>query len=364
MIACIECGLPYPQSETPYRCPQCGGVFDFNALPRFGAERLHPDLPGMWRYREAFGLAPEVPVVTLGEGDTPLVWAPAFGRQVAFKLEFLNPTGSFKDRGTALLVSWLRGRGVTQAVEDSSGNAGASFAAYAARAGVQARVYVPAYAAGPKRAQIAAYGAEVVAVPGPRSAASQAVEGAAAQGLTYASHAWLPHGLPGFATVAYELVEQLGGAPGTVILPAGQGSLLLGMGRGFEALFAAGKIACIPQMIGVQAAVCAPLAARFVDGLRGQESVQEGDTLAEGVRILHPLRAAAAVELVQASGGRFVTVQEDAILTGRDQLASRGFYVEPTSAIVWDALAQVIAKASQPVVVILTGSGLKSAVSV
>ncbi len=363
LIACTDCRLPYPQSETPYRCPQCGGVFDFIAPLKFDPARVRPDLPGMWRYRESFGLEADVPVVTLGEGDTPLVWATAFGRQVAFKLEYLNPTGSFKDRGTTLLVSWLRGRGVLRAVEDSSGNAGASFAAYAARAGVQAQVFVPAYASGPKRAQIAAYGADVVAVPGPRSQASLAVERAAAEGLAYASHAWLPHGLPGFATVAYELVEQLGGAPGTVILPAGQGSLLLGMGRGFEALLTAGQIDHLPQIVGVQAAACAPLAARFDGGPRGQESVQEGATLAEGVRILRPLRAAAVVEIVQATGGRFVTVQEEAILSGRDQLASRGFYVEPTSAIVWDALAQVIETAPQPVVVILTGSGLKTAIS-
>ncbi|RME07052.1 MAG: pyridoxal-phosphate dependent enzyme [Anaerolineae bacterium] len=321
------------------------------------------DLPGIWRFRPSFEGMGELPPVTLGEGDTPLVWAEVLGEPVAFKLEYLNPTGSFKDRGTAVLVSWLTRRGVGLAVEDSSGNAGASFAAYAARAGIKARIYVPSYASGPKRAQIAAYGADVVSVPGPRSRASQAVQRDAAQGMVYASHAWLPIGLAGFATVAFELVEQLGGAPGAVICPAGQGSLLLGMARGFEALLAGGSIRRLPRLIGVQAAACAPLAAWWRDGEEAAKQMAEGETLAEGVRIVRPLRPQAVVEAVKRSRGCFVVVAEQDICEGRDQLAARGFYIEPTSAVVWGALARLSEDLPQPVVVILTGSGLKTPVS-
>ena len=206
-------------------------------------------------------LAPSAVSVSLGEANTPLVRADAFGRQVFFKCEHFNPTGSFKDRGTAMLVSFLASRGVREALEDSSGNAGASFAAYAARAGIQASVFVPESAAGPKRMQIGMYGADLVLVPGRRSDATTAARKAAEGGAVYASHAYLPLNIAGYATCAFEISEQLGAGPGAVIVPAGQGGLLLGLGRGFRALQDAGVIHDVPVLIGVQAAACAPLVA-------------------------------------------------------------------------------------------------------
>src|SRR3970040_2313236 len=129
-LICTNCHRPFPESGVPYRCPACGGIFDFTSLPPFNPARLEADLPGIWRYRHTFGVPENSPVVSLGEGNTPLVWDEMSGQDVAFKLEYLNPTGSFKDRGSAVLVSFLKSRGVESAVEDSSGNAGASFAAY------------------------------------------------------------------------------------------------------------------------------------------------------------------------------------------------------------------------------------------
>lgn len=359
MIRCTGCHRPYPEDSVPYRCPACGGVYDFGELPVYDPARVGAE-PGIWRYRHTFGLPSGAPAVYLGEGDTPLVWSSAFGRQVAFKLEFLNPTSSFKDRGTALLVSFLCARGVREAVEDSSGNAGSSFAAYAASAGLRARVFIPAYAAGPKRDQIAAYGAGVIPIPGPRTKASEAVIEAASQGAVYASHAYLPQGLPGFSTVAFELLDQLGTAPGTVIVPAGQGLLILALGRGFRMLREAGLIPRLPRLVGVQAAACAPLWAAATHGEAGLRSVREGKTLAEGVRIRYPLRMEAILETVKASSGGIIRVEEDAILPGQRSLAQLGFFVEPTSAIVWDALAQVVPETPDPLVAILTGSGLKA----
>jgi threonine synthase len=260
------------------------------------------------------------------------------------------------------LVSFLRSRGVDYAVEDSSGNAGASFAAYAARGGMKARVYVPEDASGPKRAQIEAYGAEVLPIPGPRTNASEAVQQAASKGVAYASHAYLPFNIPGYATLAYELVNQVGEAPGAVICPVGQGGLLLGIGRGFQALRNAGVISALPLLVGVQAMACAPLWAIYRYGAEGLGWVSEGQTLAEGVRVRYPVRGDAVLKVVEESGGQFVAVEEANVLPGRDQLAARGFYVETTSAIVWDGLSQVVSELSEPVVVILTGSGFKSRV--
>jgi len=326
---------------VPYCCPACGGLFDFTQLSNFNKFTFEP--------------------VSLGEGNTPLVWAEAFGRKVAFKCEYQNPTGSFKDRGSAALVTFLKSRGVTEAVEDSSGNAGASFAAYAARAGIRARVFVPESASGPKRRQIEAYGAELVPVVGPRSNAAEAVRKAADAGAVYASHAYLPFNLPGYATIADEIVAQVGRVPSAVIIPAGQGGLLLGAWRGFEALNQARVQKEAPRMIGVQAEACNPLVTRSQKLKACPEPRRrvEGQTLAEGVRVTNPLRWEAVQKAVKESGGRWMAVEEKDILPGRDAMAQKGFYVEPTSAIVWRALEEILPDLPDPVVIVLTGSGLK-----
>ncbi len=223
---CTNCHRPFPAAGVPYRCPICGGIYDVADPLQFDPDKvlpLHLADQGIWRYRHSFNLPDDSPQVYLGEGATPLVWGEAFGRPAAFKLEMLNPTGSYKDRGSAVLVSFLLSRKVQEAVEDSSGNAGASFAAYAAKAGIKARVFVPDYAAGPKRLQIEVTGAEVVRVLGPRSNAADAVRRAAEQGAVYASHAYLPQGLAGYATIAYELVEQMETPPATVLVPVWSG---------------------------------------------------------------------------------------------------------------------------------------------
>jgi threonine synthase len=250
--------------------------------------------------------------------------------------------------------------GVEEAVEDSSGNAGASFAAYASRAGIRAKVFVPSYASGPKQAQIQSYGAEIARVPGPRSKAAEAVRRVADAGVVYASHVYLPHGITGMATIAFEIVEQLGRQPGAVILPVGHGSLLLGLHRGFMAMVEVGEIDAIPPLVGVQVRACAPLWTAYTKGAMQPESVKEGDTIAEGIRIVQPPRAEAVLNALGESGGRLVTVDEDSIREGRNTLTKRGLYVEVTSAVVWPALLMTLRDLKDPVVVILTGSGYKS----
>ncbi len=340
-----------------YRCPQCDGLFEVEEdffltyLEDSGLIPLRePDL----RPARAMGDG-----VTLGEGWTPLVPVKVGTRDVYFKCEHLNPTGSFKDRGTAVLVSVLLQQGVEEMVEDSSGNAGASLAAYAAAAGIQARIFMPAYASGPKRMQIEAYGADVVLVEGPRSKSAEAVLEAVSAGAVYASHAYLPCGQPGISRIAPELLTQLGVPPGAVIAPAGHGSLLLSLWKGFDAARRAGALNASPPLIGVQAAACAPLHARFHHGVQAQERVLEQETAAEGVRILNPYRAEAVVDCVRRSDGTILAVDEPEIEAGYCALRARGFFVEKTSAVVWPALEQLLPDLADPVVVILTGHGLK-----
>lgn len=359
-FVCSNCSRPYPDSGFPFRCPVCGGLYDFASPVVQVPEGEARSGRGLGRFRSTFPLPPEGPWVSLGEGGTPLVQAEVRGRPVYFKCEHLNPSGSFKDRGAAVLVSALVAVGVRAVVEDSSGNAGASLAAYCARAGIRARIFTPSYASGPKVAQMEAYGAEVVRVEGTRSTVSEAVLREVHGEVVYASHAYLPHGIAGMATVAFELVEQLDRAPGAIVLPVGQGSLLLGLERGFEALRAAGRVDRVPMLVGVQALACAPLYAVHVAGADGLRWVREGETMAEGIRTLRPLRGDLVLRAVERTGGTFVAVEERAIAEGRDALARRGFYVEPTSAVVYPALVEKVEALPPPVVAVLTGSGFKS----
>jgi threonine synthase len=353
---CTNCGRLPPPDSRGWKCPVCGGLLDLGTPLIFDAQKIDARESGLWRYRHTFPLPGDAEPVTLGEGGTPLVSAKVEGRTVHFKLECLNPTGSFKDRGMAVMLTALRAMGVREAIEDSSGNAGASFAGYAARAGVAARIFVPASASGPKRKQITAFGAKVVPVDGPRSKAAEAALAAAERGAYYASHIYNPIGLAGNATAAYEIWEQLGRAPESIVLPVGHGTLLLGLHRGFKALKAAGLIERLPRLVGVQASACAPLWAVHTSGREGLSWVTEGETVAEGIRVFQPVRGDAVLAAIAESSGALLAVDDPAILAGRDALARMGLYVEATSAVVWEALKHVPGE----VVVMLTGSGLKS----
>ncbi len=355
-ISCTACHKPYPEQGVPYLCPTCGGVFDWDDLPMYNRSAYETGLTGIWRYRSMLGLSAEAPVITLGEGNTPLVWDKVDHLAVGYKMESLNPSGSYKDRGSAVLLSQLEARGVSYAVEDSSGNAGASFAAYAARAGIKARIFVPETASGPKMKQIVVYGADLKAIPGPRSAAADAVRKEAETGVVYASHGYLPFGMAGIATIAYELIDQVGAVPGTVFAPVGHGSLLLGILRGFVNLKKAGEIKSLPRFVGVQSAVCAPI---WADYTHQDIQVIEGTTLAEGVRVVKPVRKTALMRELNRSTDRIVTVEEDQILPARNQLALRGIYVEPTSAIVWAAFKRIANEIEGPVVLVMSGNGYK-----
>ena len=362
-LVCTRCGASYPFDPRRFRCErnECGGALRLQGAPAF-AQVNHADR-SLWRYRHALPLpdAERATPVTLGEGLTPLVAARWGDLPIHFKCEFLNPTGSFKDRGMSVLVTALAMAGVQHVVEDSSGNAGSSLAAYAARAGLRATVYVPAHTSPVKQAQIAAYGAQVVPVPGSRMDTTRAVLRALGPDLAYASHIYHPLFQHGIKTLAFELWEQLGQVPDAVVLPVGHGTHLLGLVQGLTELQAAGCLARWPRLYGVQAAGCAPLALAWEQGAADAAPVPEGDTVAEGVRIAAPVHGSAILAAVRASGGAILAVPDEQTLAARRRLAHQGFYVEPTSALAVAALDRLREQlADQTVVVVLTGSGFKS----
>jgi threonine synthase len=380
-LACTICGRAAEADD--WRC-SCGGPLDLPLLPADALRGLEPEAPdagGLWRYRECIPVADlSAARVTLGEGLTPLVSAGPELAGVSVKLEFLFPTGSFKDRGAVVLIAAALARGARSVIADSSGNAGSAIAAYAARAGIGCTVFVPESTSAAKRRQIRAYGAELELVAGDRTATTDAAIAAVARtGATYASHIYDPRFLQGTKTFAFEVWEQNGGAPDALIVPVGNGTLLLGAARGFAELRRAGLIDREPALIAIQSERCAPLARAWRDGAAEPAEVDAGETAAEGIAVPRPPRGAQILQAIRASGGCAVTVPEETIPLAQSELGRRGLFVEPTAALVWGAAllarrhrasAGVLAAdpawdtaralAAGTVVVALCGSGLKS----
>ncbi|MDR0250428.1 MAG: threonine synthase [Burkholderiales bacterium] len=362
MLICEHCAASYTAETPRWRC-DCGGTLKLEFSARFDIAALRERVPNLWRYAEALPV-PVADAVSLGEGLTPLLPLNGPWGNAHFKLDFMMPTGSFKDRGSAVMVSQLKRWGVTEIVEDSSGNAGASIAAYCARAGIDAHILFPAYTSIGKAMQIALYGAKPTKISGTREdTVVAALE--AAQSIFYASHSWSPHFIHGVKTLAFELWEQLDfRAPDAVIVPVGNGSLVLGCHTGFSELRHAGLIDRLPRIIAVQAAHCAPLARAWQQWMNDPVPINKGVTMAEGIVIATPVRGRAVLAAVRETDGLFVTVEENEILDGLKAMALAGLYVEPTSAVAPAALAKLRAQgdlgADETVVVELTGSGLKA----
>ena len=380
-LTCPDCGTRYDAGpDEPWRCA-CGRGLEFT-------ERPHPNgdpLPlhsldtseGLWTF---FEFLPIEQHVTFYEGFTPMVDAPEWDAQ--FKLEYVFPTGSFKDRGATTTLSRAVELGVEKVIEDSSGNAGASIATYAARAGLEADIYVPADVKQSKLMAIQRADARPVRIEGTRedvtAACLRAVEGrsngdAVSAGDSdaphqtgegwYASHAWNPAFYAGTMTFAFEVAAQQGWTvPDAVVLPIGHGTLFLGAYRGFSLLNEAGIVDGMPRLLGAQAAGYAPIVA----ALGGDTTDEDGDgtTIADGIRITEPARGTEILEAIEDTTGDVIAIGGDRIETALDRLHRNGFYVEPTCAVAPAALEQYreagVLDDDADVVVPLTGSGLKT----
>lgn len=362
-LRCSRCGRSYASSLDVWRCT-CGGPLDLAGAPTLTVDAIAQRPAGVWRYRAILPDITEGRLVSLGEGGTPLIDARR-SRGLKYKLEFLSPTGSFKDRGSTVLVSVLNALGARRVVEDSSGNAGASIAAYCSAAGITCDIYIPASTSPAKVRQIRSYGACLVLVEGTRADVSRAAE-SASEGAVYASHLLSPYFLAGTQTFSLEIWEQMGmRAPDTVVVPVGAGTLLFGAYLGFQALHRAGLIDHLPRLIGVQAEHCAPLYHAFRAGLESVDGVDYPlrASMAEGIRIQHPPRDRQILLAARETRGAIVTVTEEEIYRGWFDLANQGLFVEPTAAVGAAAadrlLREGIVAPGETTVVALTGTGLK-----
>lgn len=337
--------------------------------PGLSPSDLDTSKRSLWRYRTAFPLTFCHPI-SLGEGITPLVeceWEKR-GRPL-MKLDFLNPTGSFKDRGTSVMLSYLRDRGIHAILEDSSGNGGSSVAGYGTTGGLRVKIFAPASTSPAKIAQVRAYGAEVQLVPGPREESqNEAIRQSEGEAF-YASHNWQAFFLQGTKTLAYELWEDLGfRAPNNVIVPVGAGSSLLGCWLGFRELVNAGHINRMPRLFAAQPLNCSPVDATFNAGTDQPADRPVTATIAEGTSISRPLRLKQMIAALRDSGGGTVAVTEEEIACALAGLCARGFFVEPTSAVAAAAFSKLLSRKvigeAETTVVLLTGSGLKAATTV
>jgi threonine synthase len=385
-LHCPACDAGYDAGpDEPWRC-DCSHPLEFRdrPLPESGGQPPFSKLDtrrGLWTF---FEFLPIEERVSLGEGFTPLVDAADWSAQ--FKLEYVSPTGSFKDRGATTTLSRALELGVDTVIEDSSGNAGAAIATYAARAGIDADVYVPADVKQSKLMAIQRAGARPVRVEGSREDVTAAAIDAVEDGEGwYASHAWNPAFFAGTMTFAFEVAAQRDwSVPDAVVLPAGHGTLLLGAYRGFTRLREAGITDDVPRLLAAQATGYQPL----VDEIRGENhdpvGTDDGDLdeairtlrertesddpaeneVADAIHIREPARNEEIVAAIEDTGGDAVAVTGDAVELTLDRLHRRGFYTEPTCAIAPAALAQFrdegVVAPDDDVVVPLTGSGLKT----
>ena len=379
-LHCPACDRTYDAGpDEPWRCA-CGRALEFAAQPLPQGDPLPlsqlDTSEGLWTF---FEFLPIEPHVTFREGFTPLVDAPDWDAR--FKLEYVFPTGSFKDRGATTTLSRAVELGVEKVIEDSSGNAGAAIATYAARAGLEADIYVPADVKQSKLMTIQRADARPVRIEGTRQdvtdACIEAVEASDRRGDVprqtgdgwYASHAWNPAFYAGTMTFAFEIAAQSGWTvPDAVVLPIGHGTLFLGAYRGFSLLNEAGIVDGMPRLLGAQAVGHAPI----VDALPDDEDEADKETdaeagpseIADGIRIAAPAREEEILDAVVATDGAAIALGDDPIEAALDRLHRNGFYVEPTSAVAPAALAEYrdrgLLADDADVVVPLTGSGLKT----
>jgi threonine synthase len=359
---CTACDAAYGLAEPRWRC-DCGGTLELNSPPASLADIDH-GRSGVWRYASLLPSVPAGARVSLGEQTTPLLKDERLG--VHLKLDYLLPSGSYKDRGATVLASRLKALGVKDIVMDSSGNAGAAMSTYCAAAGIQCQVFVPADNSPTKLAQVAALGGKLRPVDGSRLDATKAATAAADQSF-YASHNWSPDFGAGLATVAFELWEQLDGrAPSSVLAPCGNGGIILGLFRGFDALKRGGLIDRLPRLIAVQSAAFDSVTNAIQRGLAEPEPRGAGEpTIAEGIACSLPVRGRQLLDAIRVSAGSATAVSEAEIVDAAMRLASSGVFVEPTGSVGLAGLMRLRDQGAGGLVgdapvVILTGNGLKS----
>ncbi len=384
-LRCVSCGSEYGPDQIEYTCPACGprrGTLEV----RYDYDRLRSELTrdsfaraglaSMWRYLPLLPITDETSIQPLRVGWTPTYRYPEFASELGLSALYVkddgqNPTASYKDRASSLVVIKAQEKNMPVVTCASTGNAASSLAGFAAATPLETIIFVPERAPEAKVAQLLVYGARVFLVRGSYDVAYDlAAEAAEAFGWYNRSAAVNPNLVEGKKTGALELAEQLDwNPPDVVLVSVGDGSVISGICKGFAELQSIGLIERTPEVIGVQAEGSAPIAdsfARFDGGEVAIEDV-EASTIADSICVGAPRDIVKAVTYVHANGGRFVTVSDAAILGAIVELARRtGVFAEPAGAAAFAGLRKLVTAgdlAGKSAAVMITGSGLKDVAS-
>ena len=361
---CNLCETKYDIAENVWKC-KCGGMLNLlKEKVTLDPSRLHHQLPTMWRYLEAMPFEKDSKTwksITLGEGYTPLIVLDEIEPNTLVKVDYMMPTLSFKDRGAAVLIAKAKELGVTRVIADSSGNAGTAIAAYARRANIACDIFLGEGTSPKKIAQVKAHGANVRTVNGTREDVAEAAQKAVNEERHfYASHVYNPFFYEGTKTYAYEIWEQMKKEPDTLIIPVGNGTLLLGVYYGFKELLENELIEKMPKLVAIQAENCAPLAEAFINEEVEAKHFEGKSTLAEGIAIAAPARSVQILEAIRSTNGEILTVDEEEIAQARATLAGKGFYVEPTTAANYAGYLKYDHSFSEKIIIPLCGAGIKA----
>lgn len=352
---------------TIVNCESCGGTLDVEYILTRNDQNKMNLKNGM---RMMVPLKNPENFVSLGEGNTPLIRFPRVEKQLNLdrvfgKLEFMNPTGSFKDRGTFMMISMMLESNIDSLVEDSSGNAGASLSAYCAKTGLKAHIFAPESAPVSKLGQIKTYGAKVHLIKGSRDqVTSEAKRFYQENNFIYASHVLSPYYVEGTKTFAYEIAKQFNfNLPENIVFPVGNGSLIIGCWKGLNELFNDKKIDKIPRLHCVQSDQFIPLI-KEINGDPDKNSLENPYSVAGGISVSYPARKKEVAAIVKNSFGTGISVSDEEIIEWQKFLARReGIFCEPTSATVFAALKKLFdsneIESKDSVLLPVTGFGLK-----
>ena len=324
------------------------------------------------RNNDAALMSKTLKIVTLGEGGSKLISLTKASQLIGVskiyaKLENSNPTGSFKDRGSAIMISAIKSAGINTIVEDSSGNAGASVAAYSAVAGITSHIFIPENAPKAKIDQISIYGAKIHKIPGHRdNAEKEAKQFALDRNFLYASHNINPFFLEGTKSFSREVAMELGSnLPDHIVIPVGNGSLLISTYLLLNELWQSGSLNKLPKLYAIQSEAVKPIVSQ-VHGISWSVT-QKKNTCADGIASTNPPRMRQILDAIRETKGDSVSVTEDSIIKYRNLIAEQeGIFMEPTSAVSFAGLESLVhnkkIKSSDSVLIPITGSGLKSIV--
>ncbi|MBR9707716.1 MAG: threonine synthase [Candidatus Diapherotrites archaeon] len=358
-LECFSCKGKFPADKIAFWCEKCGGSLVVRY--KHGAIRkqiLKPeflrDTPSHWKYWMFYPINDLSRIISLNEGGTPLL--PARKEGYFFKFEGLNPTGSFKDRGSTVEVSKARDFGITETICASTGNMGASVSAYGARGGLGVKIYVPGFAPPEKLAQIKTYGAGVVKVKGTYNDALLKTQDLFTKKKTYLTGDYA-YRAEGQKSVALEIVDQSGWKPPDyLVAPIGMGTLFYALYKGLNEAMDSGLLRKLPKLVAVQSSGCSPV----IDAFNNDAEilpVKKPKTVATAINCGSPNFGKQSLHALRKSNGLAVSVTDKEILQARKELGSEGVYAEPAGAVSYAGAKKL--KLDGKVVCIVTGHGLK-----